>query len=266
MEPLRTQIISTITDKAPREESAGRKTAQTPEPRVLVLLCTYNESANIVAVVSRLRSSLPQADVLVVDDSSPDGTAELVQKQFGDDQKVHLEVRSGKLGLGNAIKFGMQWSLSENYDYLVNLDADLSHDPESVVPMLATAMKPGNDVAVGSRYIPGGGIPGLAWHRRLISVCLNRYATKILRLPITDCSGSFRCYSLAALRNIDLSKVNCAGYGFLEEVLVALCRSGAQLAEVPIHYRARNGGESKLGISDAVGALKVIHLLALKRR
>lgn len=234
------------------------------DARVLVLLCTYNEGENVGKMLAALNHALPSADVLVVDDNSPDGTADIVRKLAANDSRYHLLVRPGKLGLGTALRDGIRWCLDRQYDYLINLDSDLSHNPNSVPTMLAACMRPNVDVAVGSRYVTGGSLDGLAWHRRLISRALNGYATRILRLPISDCSGSFRCYRTTALRRLDLSQLQCAGYGFLEEILVTMYRRGAKLAEVPIQFETRHAGESKLSLGDAVGALKVIHSLALR--
>ena len=235
-------------------------------PRVLVVLCTYNEADNLPKMFDQLDEYLPDADVLVVDDNSPDGTADIVRQRQDLDSRYHLLLRSGKLGLGSALRDGIRWCLARGFDYLINLDADHSHDPARIPALLEACLQPGVNVAVGSRYIPGGGLPGMAWHRKLVSRFLNGYATRMLRLPISDCSGSYRCYSAAALRRIELSKLTCNGYGFLEEILVALHRNDAEFSEVPIQFESRLGGQSKLGWRDAVGALKVIHTMARHRK
>lgn len=234
------------------------------DARVLVLLCTYNEGENVGKMLSALGEALPSADVLVVDDNSPDGTANIVRQFAAEDPRYHLLDRPGKLGLGTAVRDGIRWCLEREYDFLINLDSDMSHNPNTTPAMLAACMHPDVDVAVGSRYVPGGSLEGLAWHRRLISRALNGYATRILRLPISDCSGSFRCYRTRALRSLDLNQLKCSGYGFLEEILVTMYRRGAKLAEVPIQFESRHAGESKLSLGDAIGALKVIHALALR--
>lgn len=238
---------------------------------VLVMLCTYNEVHNMPKMLDQLREHLPDADVLVVDDQSPDGTGDFVKTYAETDDRVHLLSRAGKLGLGTATRDGISWCLNQqldgnDYQFLINLDADHSHDPAAAPKFLDCVRQDHIDVAVGSRYIPGGGLQGLRWHRRIISRCLNFYATRLLRLPITDCSGSYRCYRTASLRKLDLGKLKCKGYGFLEEILVALHRSGANFGEVPIQFETRHLGESKLGFSDIVGAIRVIHELALRLR
>lgn len=274
--------------------------------RTLVLLCTYNEVENLPELFGQLGRYLPRADILVVDDSSPDGTAAWVREQsnyqaqaatdgeggdasrYADGERrseaaevvqpaIYLIQRGGKQGLGTATREGLQWCLDRSYDFIINLDADLSHPPQYAPHLLAACQGPpsdstganstaASDVVIGSRYVTGGSSPGLPRHRRWISRLLNVYANRLLRLPVKDCSGSYRCYRVAALRRIDLSELQCPGYGFLEELLVALHRSGARLAEYPIEFRARSGGHSKLGLSDAWGAIRVIHQLAISRR
>lgn len=259
----------------------------TPAPlRVIVLLCTYNEAANLTALFDQLAQHMPCADILVVDDNSPDGTAALVQAQAGfrmhatntavgngkepepTSAAIYLLQRDGKFGLGTATRAGLQWCLKQRYDFIINLDADLSHDPVYAPRLLAACTEGDNvaDVAVGSRYVPGGGgMRGLALHRRWISRLLNAYATRLLGLPVKDCSGSYRCYRATSLGQLDFERLVCPGYGFLEEILVALHRSGARLKEIPIEFLSRSQGQSKLGLSDAWGAVAVIHRLAFRR-
>jgi dolichol-phosphate mannosyltransferase len=233
-----------------------------PEPsRVLILLCTYNECLNMQNMVTQLHTALPQADILVVDDNSPDGTGAWVQQAAATDSRMHLLARQGKFGLGSATRDGLRWCLDRNYEFLINLDADLSHRPADTARLLAACQQPNCDVSVASRYLPGGGFTSIAAHRRLMSWTLNRYANWLLKLPLTDCSGSFRCYRTSALRRIDLGKLTCVGYGFLEEILVALNQAGCRFVEVPIWFDARSMGRSKLSIKDAWGAIKLIHQL-----
>lgn len=284
----------------------GEETTTLDQPevsprRVLVVFCTYDELDNLPVAIERLWGALPEAEVLVVDDNSPDGTGDWVRRQAEQQPRLHLLARPGKLGLGTALRDAIKWCLAGDYDFLINLDADLSHDPGAAPQLLAAcrgdsyrselASSPGApeesedfarssepsgfdgarqednqvDVVVGSRYIPGGDSEGLAWHRRLISKALNRYATTLLRLPLTDCSGSYRCYRVATLRQLELEQLTCTGYGFLEEILVALHGIGARFREVPIVFSTRHGGHSKLTLADAWGALRVINRLGLGR-
>lgn len=265
-EPHRSEESSQSIEPSAGERPGGELAAGDTEPRVLVLLCTYNELGNLPKMFALLGQFLPAAEVLVVDDNSPDGTGDFVRTTALENPKVHLVGRSGKLGLGTATRDGLRWGLERQFDFIINLDADLSHDPSNAPELLAACVGGQRaDVAVGSRYVPGGGFDGLAWHRRLISRVLNGYATRLLGLPIRDCSGSYRCYRATALSQLDMSQLTCTGYGFLEEILVALHRGGAKLVEVPIRFETRHHGESKLGMSDALGAIRVIHRMIFRK-
>ena len=244
--------------------TADAEFSRTTRARVLVLLCTYNEVHNLPIAIEQLQHFIPQADFLVVDDSSPDGTGEWVKQHAAFENKVFLISRPGKLGLGTALRDGIAWCLRKDYEFLLNLDADLSHRPEDAPAVLSACQPHHVGVSVGTRYVAPGGFANLAWHRKLMSRFLNMYATRLLRLPITDCSGSFRCYRVSTLQGLDMSRLSCRGYGFLEEILVALHRSGAQLVEVPIVFEARVHGYSKLSLRDAWGAIQIIHRLALR--
>jgi dolichol-phosphate mannosyltransferase len=253
-------------DQAPDDRASDHS----PLPSCVVMLCTYNEAANLPQLFASLAQFLPTAEILVVDDNSPDGTADVVQQWSRErpSPAIHLLRREGKLGLGSATRDGLRWCLERGFEFVINMDADLSHNPESAPQLLAACAAPGSsvDVAIGSRYVPGGGFSGLSWYRQWLSRVLNAYATRALGLPIKDCSGSYRCYRVTALQELDFSRLTCDGYGFLEEILVALHRNGAQLCEVPIVFGNRGQGTSKLGLGDAFGALRVIHRLMFRRR
>lgn len=229
--------------------------------RVLVVLCTYNESETLPEMVASLRSVAPKWDVLVVDDNSPDGTGRWVTEKMSSDPRLHLISRPSKLGLGSALRDAIAWCLNRDYQFLVNLDADLSHDPHQVPKIVAICEEQSADIAIGSRYVAGGNTEGLSAVRTMISRALNRYATRVLALPVQDCSGSYRCYRVSSLRKLHLSELTCNGYGFLEEILAIMYRQGAKLVEMPITYHVRKGGKSKLSFADAVGALRVIRAL-----
>ncbi|GIX00531.1 MAG: glycosyl transferase [Pirellulaceae bacterium] len=242
--------------------NTGSQGSQSDTDRILILLCTYNEGDNIGPMLDRLREVAPRSAIVVVDDHSPDGTGEIVAQRAEHDPAIKLITRYERKGLGAAIRQGLQYAIENGYDLVINLDADLSHDPAAIPSMLRKCREEDYDVVVGSRYEPGGGFDGLPWHRRWISRALNTYATRVLRLPISDCSGSYRCYRVDALRRIDLNSIRCNGYGFLEEILVALLRAGCRVGQVPIVFHSRRHGQSKLRLSDALGALRVIHRLA----
>lgn len=236
---------------------------------MLVGVCTYNEAANIEPMLQRLRAALPTADLLVVDDNSPDGTAERVRSFAAGDDRLRLIVRENQRGLGGAIRLALETAVDSGYDYFLNLDGDLSHDPDQLPELLRSAQDaPEVDVVIGSRYQPGGSIQGWPLRRKLMSRLVNRFATLCLGLPVQDCSGSMRCYRVDALRSLDLSKVESNGYAFLEELLVHLHRRGARMVEVPITFTERKHGHSKLTLREASqSALKMVHLaLAVRGR
>lgn len=220
--------------------------------------------ANLPRAVEILQTVAPDCDVLVVDDNSPDGTGKWADNAAMASEHINVLNRSGKLGLGSALRDAIRWCLERDYDYLVNLDADLSHDPAKVPEFLRIAGTENVDVVIGSRYIPGGGTEGLSFFRKMLSRSLNRYAARVLQLPVRDCSGSYRCYRVSKLRKLKLDQLTCNGYGFLEEILVTLHRIGATLRETPITYHERHGGQSKLSWSDATGAMEVIRKLRVK--
>jgi dolichol-phosphate mannosyltransferase len=257
---------------------------QVSASRILIAVCTYNEADNISALLNGLREYVATADLLVVDDDSPDGTA-LCVTQFmqaetlarstvnGQSElpptKTHLVVRQGQRGLGGAIKRAIQFAIEGDYDLFVNLDGDLSHSPAQI-PRLIEAITDSRssgssaDVVVGSRYLPGGEIIGWRWRRRVMSRLVNRFATRFLRLPVSDCSGSMRCYRVSALKRIDTSKLRSEGYALLEELLVALARNGAKLAEVPVTFTDREHGKSKLTTIEALRSAFQILKLAFR--
>lgn len=241
---------------------SGSINEQSLEPRVLVAVCTYNEATNITELLGRIREHVPRSDILVVDDNSPDGTPKLVREFAASDPGTRLIVREQERGLGGAIRRAVMESISGGYDYFVNLDGDLSHDPAAIPSLLAVALGPPlRDVVVGTRYKDGGSIEGWPLHRRMMSRMVNRFATRCLRLPVSDCSGSMRCYRVEALQRLDVNALRNRGYALLEELLVALDRSGATFAEVPIVFTDRTSGTSKLTLREALhSAAQIIRL------
>jgi dolichol-phosphate mannosyltransferase len=212
-----------------------------------------------------LRSAVPQADLLVIDDDSTDGTAGIIQLLADGDPAINLVVRKDERGLGGAIRLAMMQAERQGYDYFLNLDADLSHDPAELPKLLERARsEPRVDVVVGSRYIGGGAIEGWPLRRRIMSRLVNGFAKVCLRLPISDCSGSMRCYRVEALRRIGLETLRSQGYSILEEVLVRLHRSGSEMAEVPITFTDRVEGESKLTLLEAVRSASRILSMAFR--
>jgi dolichol-phosphate mannosyltransferase len=225
--------------------------------RVLVVLPTYNEAENIEHVLARIRGALPDGGVLVVDDGSPDGTADLAERAGKELGGVDVLRRPRKAGLGSAYRAGFAWGLERGWDALVEMDADLSHEPEAL-PALVAPLDQGYDLSVGSRYIPGGSIPNWAWHRRLLSEGGNRYASLMLDLSVADSTSGFRAYRADMLRRIDLSRVRADGYGFQIEMVAQVRSHGGRVTEVPIRFVDRVEGKSKMSGRIVVEALLLV--------
>jgi dolichol-phosphate mannosyltransferase len=228
--------------------------------RVLIALATYNEIDTLPSLVDEVQRVLPDADVLVVDDNSPDGTGEWCSERAKTDSRLKCLHRPGKLGLGSATLDAIRFALDGPYDVLVTMDADWSHDPQ-YLPALIDGVETA-DVALGSRYCERGAIDGWPLTRRIMSRGMNGLSRLMLRLPVRDSSGAFRTYRLAALRVIDLDSIRSTGYSYLEEILWYLHRSGAKLVEVPITFRERRAGRSKINTREAVD--KLLTLLRLR--
>jgi len=217
-----------------------------PPVRTLVVLPTYNEADNIVDVIVRVRRAMPSADVLVADDNSPDGTADLAEQAGREAGGVHVLRRARKEGLGPAYKAGFAWAIDHGYDVVVQMDADLQFNPADV-PHLVARVEAGADYAIGARYIAGGAIPEeWPWHRRALSKWANRYARFMLRLSGHDATSGFRAVRADLLKRIEYETVRADGYGFLIEMLYRFQRAGAVNAEIPIVFRDREYGKSKM--------------------
>jgi dolichol-phosphate mannosyltransferase len=232
--------------------------------RVLVVLPTYNEAENIDRVLRRIRSALPDGSVLVVDDGSPDGTATLAEKLGAELGNIEVLRRSAKSGLGSAYRAGFAWGLQRGWEAFVEMDADLSHEPEAL-PSLIAPLAEGVDLVVGSRYVPGGSIPNWRWHRRLLSQGGNVYAAILLRLHVADSTSGFRAYRGDALRRIDLDAVKAEGYGFQIEMVYQILEHGGHVIEVPIRFVDRVDGKSKMSMHIVVEALLLVTWWACKR-
>lgn len=236
---------------------------RTSSDEVLIAVCTYQEVDNIRAMLFGLRESFPTATLMVVDDNSPDGTADVVRELQQSDSGIQLVVRKGQRGLGSAIVDSMKFSVAEGYRYFLNLDADLSHDPNQLPSLLERARTSTEiDVVIGSRYIEGGKIVGWPLRRRIMSKLVNRFATAFLKLPVKDCSGSMRCYRTSALDALDLNSLQCTGYAVLEELLVKMDRNGCAMDEVPITFTERELGHSKLTMAEAFRSVSFMIRLA----
>lgn len=215
-----------------------------PLDRVLVLIPTYNEKDNLPRIVGRVRSSVPDADILVLDDNSPDGTGAIADGLAAKDPQVHVMHRAGKQGLGAAYKAGFAWALERGYDGAVEMDADGSHQPEQLPSLLSAARDA--DLVIGARWVRGGSVVNWPAHRKALSVGANIYTKVMLGLPVNDATGGYRVYRASALRAMDLDSVSSAGYGFQVDMTVALVRAGLRAVEVPIEFIEREVGESKM--------------------
>ncbi|SFJ72375.1 polyprenol monophosphomannose synthase [Planctomicrobium piriforme] len=229
--------------------------------RVLVTLCTYNERQNIEQLIPDIHRFVPDAEILVIDDNSPDGTGEYIADLAKENPRVHAIHRPGKLGLGTATTAGFRYGIEHGFDFLLNLDADFSHPPRFLPSLLAAANQA--DVVIGSRYIKGGEIAGWGLSRQLMSRSLNLYARAVLGLSTLDNSGSFRCYRVATLAKVDWSNARATGYAIEEEILYRLKQAGATFVEVPITYEERRFGHTKLHWKEAVAAGWVLMQLRL---
>ena len=233
--------------------------------RTLIVLPTFNEADNIVEVLRKLRAVVPEASVLVVDDSSPDGTADLVEEVAAEIGDVSVMRRPAKSGLGSAYRDGFRHGLAAAYDVMVEMDSDLSHDP-AALPSLLAAAADGAALALGSRYIPGGSIPDWSWHRRALSRWGNRYAAAVLGIDVNDATSGYRAYRAEALADIDFHTVQADGYGFQVEMAYRVLASGGRIVEVPISFTDRVRGESKMSSSIVVEALVLVTWWAIRDR
>jgi dolichol-phosphate mannosyltransferase len=234
--------------------------------RVAVVVPTYNEAANIAALCERVRAALPDSEIVVVDDASPDGTADIVRDIADHIRRVVLLERPGKSGLGAAYRAGFALAIERGAEVCIQIDADLSHDP-SVLPALVVNVEHGADLAIGSRYVPGGITRDWPWKRRTLSRWGNRYVAGMLGLAVNDATSGLRAYSVAALQRMDYGSVGAEGYGFQVEMTHRLVREGGRIVEFPITFNERTAGESKLsnGIVREAAVLVVRLWLADRR-
>ena len=231
--------------------------------KVVVVIPTYNESGTISEVVSRVLASTREADVLVVDDNSPDGTGKIADTYALREQRVRVLHRPGKAGLGPAYVAGFKDALARGYDAVIEMDADLSHSPEDV-PRLIEAVASA-DLVLGSRYAPGGGTRNWSKNRERLSRVGNTYARAALRVPVHDATAGFRIYRRGVLEELPLDEINSAGYGFQIEMLWRTWLAGFKVVEIPIIFTERREGVSKMSRSIVLEALKNIAVWGTKR-
>ncbi len=213
--------------------------------RAVVLVPTYHERANIDDLLRAIRAKAPEVDVLVIDDASPDGTADLAEEVAAEVGQVEVLRRAGKDGLGNAYRAGFAHALAQGYDVLVTFDADFSHEPDAI-PVLLRKLEDGCDLVIGSRYVPGGSTPNWPAHRRALSRYGNRYTGWVLGLDVRDITSGFRAYRAETLLAIEYATTVASGYAFMTELAVRIHASGATIGEVAIEFRDRERGTSKM--------------------
>jgi dolichol-phosphate mannosyltransferase len=221
-----------------------RTGARGPLDRVVVIIPTYNERENLDSIAARVRASVPEADLLVVDDNSPDGTGKLADELAAEDTQVHVLHRPGKAGLGAAYIAGFGWALDQGYSAMVEMDADGSHQPEDL-PRLLGALEDA-DAVIGSRWVRGGTVSNWPKSREILSRGANTYARLMLRVPVHDTTAGFRAYRAGTLRAIQLSTVQSQGYCFQIDLTLRALNAGLTVAEVPIMFIDRTRGASKM--------------------
>jgi dolichol-phosphate mannosyltransferase len=234
-------------------------------PRTLIVTPTYNERDNLPRFLEQVRNALPDAEIMVVDDASPDGTGDLADEIAARDKNVHVMHRAGKLGLGTAYLEAFAWGLKQGFDRFFEMDADLSHDVR-YLPEFVAALDRGADVVIGSRNVPGGGVEGWGLGRHVLSKGGSLYSRTILAMPVRDLTSGYKAFSRRALESIDLSTVRSNGYSFQIEMTYRIVRQGMKVEEVPIVFVDRRVGHSKMSrkiFLEAVGVVWKLRFDAL---
>jgi len=213
----------------------------------LIIIPTYNEKENIEKIILKVFSLDVDFDILIVDDGSPDGTANIVKEiQKSYPKKLHIVERTGKLGLGTAYIFGFKWALKNNYDYIFEMDADFSHDPDDLIRLYKACHEEKGDIAIGSRYIKGVNIVNWPMSRLLMSFFASKYVKIITGMPIHDSTAGFKCYKRSVLEKINLEKIQFVGYAFQIEMKFTAWKYGFNVVEVPVIFTDRQEGASKM--------------------
>ena len=222
----------------------------------LIIIATYNERENIVPLVDQIIKMSNQFDVLVIDDNSPDGTAAAVKEKFGESRQVHLLERPRKMGLGTAYTEGFRYGLGHNYDAIMTMDADFSHNPQQIPAFLKTAET--HEMVIGSRYIPGGATKNWSVFRKFISRTANLFAHMILSLKPRDCTSGYRLFHSEVLKQVDFEAIKAEGYSYLIEFLYRASGVGILIGETPIIFVDRIHGKSKISKREIVRAIQTI--------
>jgi dolichol-phosphate mannosyltransferase len=233
--------------------------------RVWITVPTFNEAENIDLLVARLRDAVPDAAILIVDDNSPDGTAGKAEALTATIADLYVLRRPAKLGLGSAYRAGHAVGLARGYDVMVQIDADLSHDP-AALPELLAAVQRGADLAIGSRYVPGGNVPHWPRHRLLLSQWGNRYAATVLGIPVRDATAGYRAYRASLLERIGYAQTRSTGYGFQVEMTYRTVGAGGRIEEVPISFSDRVRGTSKMSLRIVAEAMVLVTWWGIRDR
>ena len=231
--------------------------------KVLVISPTYNEKKNISELINRIFEISYPIDILIIDDNSPDGTADIVRNIMNDNDHIYLLEREKKMGLGTAYCTGFQWALERDYDLIIQIDADLSHNPDDI-PRLIDGTESA-DLIIGSRYIEGVNVINWPMHRLFLSYFANTYARLLIRFPIKDSTGGFKCFRRKVLESINLTNIRSAGYSFQIEMNFLAWIKGFKISEIPIVFTDRTVGESKMNRSIVIEAFWMVPKLFMKK-
>jgi len=213
----------------------------------LVVIPTYNEKENIEKILRKIFSLPISLEVLVVEDNSPDGTAQIVKRLMAEyPNRLHIEERKGKLGLGTAYIHAFKWALARDYEYIFEMDADFSHNPEDLIRLHDACASYGADLAIGSRYVTGVNVVNWPMGRVILSYFASKYVQFVTRMPVHDATAGFKCFTRKVLESIDLNKIRFVGYAFQIEMKFKAWRLGFKLVEVPIVFTDRKEGASKM--------------------
>lgn len=232
-----------------------------PFDQAILIIPTYNEIDNIAKMLTTLDRLYPDLNVLIIDDGSPDGTAQIVKDAQEHNSRVHLIERTGKLGLGTAYIAGFKWALARDYNYIFEMDCDFSHNPNDITKLLEAALT--NDLVIGSRYIDGIRIINWPFRRLLLSYGASIYTRFITGLEVLDVTGGFKCFTRKALETIDLDRIFSNGYSFQVELNFKVWSAGLSIKEVPIIFTERRDGQSKMSggiVKEAVFAVIMLRL------
>lgn len=233
-------------------------------PSCLVIIPTYNEAENVTAIIDAVLGLGNNFSVLIVDDNSPDGTGNLVAAKSESEKRIHLLRRAGKLGLGSAYLAGFKYGLDQGFEYLCEMDADFSHNPNDLLRLLNGIITENADLAIGSRYVKGGGLVDWPLNRKVLSMGASFYVRMITGMPIYDPTAGFKCYKAGLLSQFDFSKITRRGYAFQIEMKYTAYLNKAKLIEVPIIFKDREKGQSKMNGSIIMEAISGVLDMRLK--